>query len=1662
MAEVQAVSPAGSRSMMEPRPPSQSGSRSSSRVGFTESAHSRHSSGRIKYVPAHRPPSNARSTPSSTERPASVRSLREKKELNEYLSPIVKTAVRRWKRFHEQKVIERFKERRESKKQRVKDIKEEKKKLARRIPIDALAVEWLNRNELTVDARAYLLEKLLPTLILGTEKLLIEAERRDLTEKNEADPNFNPLNYLAQYLMRNNPRYSNFPEASPYIRGMQEVTDELKQYVFSFEDNRLARVKAETRRKREQMERTEALQTQEKSRRSAHIRRQYKDWLLDPEGMVEQRAIQNSLTSFREVLENLPEEFKKASDFLAELDKLDANEEQFHEEEFAQYLKKYVLKLAPELYDSLMSHMAQCAVAYRHAAVLEARRDILLSLFTGIDNADVGILNRHRVLGLFENFWENVPWSIKRHLRNPRKWPVIELNETDETESIFSVGSSISSVKTSSIKELEPEPDVPSEGAIQTEGEETVTGEDGAAPAVVEGGEASEEGAKDEVKQDGDGPAVGEGEGSKDEGVAPGKEGVVPGEEGVAPGDEGVAPGNGSGESAVEEGGNEVEGGATPGDESSAKEATVENKEATGDEKETVVEVKKDTETQDTDEQQVESEPAKEKSGDGAGIGSDDNPSGVTAEAGSEDKPPGETAEAGSDDKPPGVNAEAGCDENPPGETAEAGSDDKPPGVTAEAGSDDKPPGETAEAGSDDNPPGETAEAGSDDKPPGVTAEAGSDDKPPGETAEAGSDDKPPGETAETGETAKAEDTTGTAANGDAPPAEEAPPDGAPQEEAKTKAGGDESVVPEIVVSDDAQKPVEESEQPQETAESVQPEEPAPAAETAEGAATEPQPQEQEPPAAGAADAEAAPTEAAPAEATPGEAAPADSAPVEAVPAEGEKKEAEDVASGDQAANSAEEAKAGEDKSQELTSSAKERGNLLPTTANTQTGRSTSVSFREDAIKLKEEKADSEDGPKSPVKTPTVRSGSRTGSVFDESALNSSQFVQLVELFLGEDSPQYAVDALVKFITEGYVETEQEKFLRLQQARREAESVKRRQMVDQLFDKWDNDGSGYLDLEEFHSIMAKFKDNMESRIMAKAKQKLEKEELDNRLSKQEFKAYVEAVCSLLPGGPDNFDPLIDFLMTSVERSYEERIRGQARKKWLASIIQAAETSAGGMQPVYKGVFNSLYKDADQHGRGKRISANIGLLERNDVSPARGPTCLRYVAATPDDAGFMLNKILHRDMKGISFSSIDSGKPIHVPRVQNHGSIMFWNPERADEKYKKISIDDYDPARDRQGSFLVIPLKDFRKRVFGLMGIDTLNDPHDKSIFITHEISFFQGVAKSFSTAYQYVEVRRKTLRIAESAVSWIHRRSPHVQEINVFLVEPDDKIDDFVLRRMITTDKKGTITVHERPSRLERKENLFRDYLFKTVDNSETVTADAYGQRHLAFPLRDVDGRCLALVDLSIGDLKQLPGHENKEVQRMLKLLQAAHKEVSQESTGGDRKIVLEAEKGSEESRIDIMFDRIMLTDLRNTVSKLNAQAFAELKSYKDPPKVIHSILVSVLALFYRDKYEEGELDAWNTCKQFVGPELIKKIEEFDPTAQHIPGIVEMISKHLKDVPHGAVAKHGSLPAQNLYNWAFVCLSLLEHTSKMTKNKPPGMPAPPGTAASGEVRTIEQ
>ena len=66
------------------------------------------------------------------------------------------------------------------------------------------------------------------------------------------------------------------------------------------------------------------------------------------------------------------------------------------------------------------------------------------------------------------------------------------------------------------------------------------------------------------------------------------------------------------------------------------------------------------------------------------------------------------------------------------------------------------------------------------------------------------------------------------------------------------------------------------------------------------------------------------------------------------------------------------------------------------------------------------------------------------------------------------------------------------------------------------------------------------------------------------------------------------------------------------------------------------------------------------------------------------------------------------------------------------------------------------------------------------------------------------------LRIAESAIAWIHRRSLLIKEVSVFLVEPDVKTREVVLRKVMATDSKAKAQVVKNPPRMEKKDNLFR------------------------------------------------------------------------------------------------------------------------------------------------------------------------------------------------------------------------------------------------------------
>jgi uncharacterized protein (UPF0297 family) len=156
----------------------------------------------------------------------------------DYFQPISRSAQRKFKKLHDEHMMGKLMDKRAAKKERNQATREEARRIMRKIPVEVLAKDWMKDIKATVETRAFLIDKILPTVILGMEKVLMEAEARGLTESAAADPNFNPINFLAQYLMRNNPRYSNFSEASPYIRGLREISETLRTQLFDIDENK--------------------------------------------------------------------------------------------------------------------------------------------------------------------------------------------------------------------------------------------------------------------------------------------------------------------------------------------------------------------------------------------------------------------------------------------------------------------------------------------------------------------------------------------------------------------------------------------------------------------------------------------------------------------------------------------------------------------------------------------------------------------------------------------------------------------------------------------------------------------------------------------------------------------------------------------------------------------------------------------------------------------------------------------------------------------------------------------------------------------------------------------------------------------------------------------------------------------------------------------------------------------------------------------------------------------------------------------------------------------------------------------------------------------------------------------------------------------------------
>lgn len=229
--------------------------------------------------------------------------------LPDYFDTDLETPIRKWKVVHEgemfNKLINSQKELREDQHSNKLEIV----KLLRKVPVDILTKEFLNKEKLSIDSRAYIIDKIIPVVVLGLEKLLIEADKKGLIVR-DFEPNFNPINFLAQYLMRNNPAFSNFNEASPYVRGLRQVVEELKVEIFHLSDNQLARVKASAKTKRIEREKEESRKKQEAKRRIEIYQQLFDQFVIDNQSKVNYEIVHLSIKSFSEIVNKLPEEMK--------------------------------------------------------------------------------------------------------------------------------------------------------------------------------------------------------------------------------------------------------------------------------------------------------------------------------------------------------------------------------------------------------------------------------------------------------------------------------------------------------------------------------------------------------------------------------------------------------------------------------------------------------------------------------------------------------------------------------------------------------------------------------------------------------------------------------------------------------------------------------------------------------------------------------------------------------------------------------------------------------------------------------------------------------------------------------------------------------------------------------------------------------------------------------------------------------------------------------------------------------------------------------------------------------------------------------------------------------------------------------------------------------
>jgi hypothetical protein len=199
------------------------------------------------------------------------------------------------------------------------------------------------------------------------------------------------------------------------------------------------------------------------------------------------------------------------------------------------------------------------------------------------------------------------------------------------------------------------------------------------------------------------------------------------------------------------------------------------------------------------------------------------------------------------------------------------------------------------------------------------------------------------------------------------------------------------------------------------------------------------------------------------------------------------------------------------------------------------------------------------------------------------------------------------------------------------------------------------------------------------------------------------------------------------------------------------------------------------------------------------------------------------------------------------------------------------------------------------------------------------------VAKAFSMAYHSIQRKQRLLQVFEvAALPWLQRICPALSS-SVYLVEPNPRrLNDIVVVAMLRSPAGGPVERLAEPVELDRVNNIFSEYLFRCAAASEMVMDEAYMETHVALPVRDEAGRAAFVLDMSLSVKDELPANAEEDALELVRHLEAALKEIGEETEQGRRNVLIAADKLDDETRVAVLFHRGLLVDARRRILQNN------------------------------------------------------------------------------------------------------------------------------------------